>query len=90
MMITGIPPFIFGMRAKTQSGTRGSDNVVLYIIGALWIVSGALFLAFKGLPGLPLPDTGIFLDLMLSLILIFSSVLAIVMGTEFSRKKIMM
>lgn len=90
MMITGIPPFIFGMRAKTQSGTKGSDNVVLYIIGALWIVSGALFLAFKGLPGLPLPDAGIFLDLMLSLILIFSSVLAIVMGTEFSRKKIMM
>ena len=35
------------------------------------VVSGALFLAFKGLPGLPLPDTGIFLDLMLSLILIF-------------------
>lgn len=90
MMITGIPPFVFGMKAKTQSGTKGSDNGVLYIIGALWIVSGALFLVFKGLPGLPLPDVGILLDLMLSLILIFSSVLAIVMGTEFSRKKIMM
>ncbi|MCC7571768.1 MAG: hypothetical protein KO464_00065 [Candidatus Methanofastidiosum sp.] len=90
MMVTGIPPLIFGMKARTPSGAKGSDNGVLYIVGALWIISGILFVIFKGLPGLPLPDLGIFLDLVLSLILIFSSALAIVMGTEFSRKKIIM
>ena len=90
MMVTGIPQILFGMKARTSSGTRGSDNGVLYIVGTLWLISGMLFLVFKGLPGLPLPDIGVFLDLMLSLILIFSSALAIVMGTEFSRKKIIM
>ena len=90
MMITGLPPLIFGMKARTQSGTKGSDNGVLYVVGALWLVSGILFLLFKGGLGLPLPDIGIFLDLILALILIFSSALAIVMGTEFSRKKILM
>ena len=90
MMITGIPPLIFGMKATTPLGSKGSDNGVLYVVGALWIVSGILFLLFKGLPGKTLPDLGIFLDLMLALILIFSSALAIVMGTEFSRKKIVM
>jgi hypothetical protein len=77
------------MKARTPSGSKGSDNGVLYVVGALWLVSGILFLVFKGLPGLPLPDLGITLDLGLSLILIFSSALAIVMGTEFSRKKIL-
>ncbi|KYC49193.1 MAG: hypothetical protein AMQ22_01701 [Candidatus Methanofastidiosum methylothiophilum] len=90
MMITGIPPILFGMKARTPSGSKGSDNGVLFVVGALWIVSGVMFMLFKGLPGvLPMPDLGIFLDLMLSLILIFSSALAIVIGTEFSRKKIM-
>ena len=90
MMVTGLPPIIFGMKARTQSGSKGSDNGVLYVVGALWLVSGIMFLIFKGGLGLPLPDLGIFLDLMLALILIFSSALAIVMGTEFSRKKILM
>ncbi|MEN6379515.1 MAG: Yip1 family protein [Methanofastidiosum sp.] len=89
MMVTGIPPILFGMKARTPLGSKGSDNGVLYVVGALWLVSGILFLVFKGLPGLPLPDLGITLDLGLSLILIFSSALAIVMGTEFSRKKIL-
>ena len=88
MMITGIPPILFAMKARTQSGSKGSDNAVLYVIGALWIISGILFLVFKGPLGISLPDPGVFLDLALSLILIFSSALAIVMGTEFSRKKI--
>ena len=91
MMVTGIPPIIFGIKARTASGTKGSDNGVLVVIGALWLLSGILFLVFKGIPGLlPLPDLGILIDLVLSLILILSSALAIVMGTEFSRKKILM
>ena len=90
MMVTGIPPILFGMKARTPSGSKGSDNAVLYVVGVLWLVSGILFLVFKGLPALPLPDLGIALDLGLSLVLIFSSALAIVMGTEFSRKKILM
>ena len=90
MMLTGLPPIVYGMKARTASGTKGSDNAVLYVVGILWIVAGIMFLLFKGLPGLPLPDLGVFIDLILALILIFSSALAIVMGTEFSRKKITM
>lgn len=90
MMLTGLPPIVYGMKARTASGTKGSDNAVLYVVGILWIVAGIMFLLFKGLPGLPLPDLGVFVDLILALILIFSSALAIVMGTEFSRKKITM
>ena len=91
MMVTGLPPLIFGIKARTASGTKGSDNGVLFVVGVLWLLSGILFLVFKGLPGiLPLPDLGILLDLVLSLMLILSSALAIVMGTEFSRKKILM
>lgn len=90
MMVTGLPPIIFGMKAVTSSGSKGSDNVVLYVVGLLWFVAGILFLVFKGIPGLPLPNLGMMLDLGLSMVLIFSSALAIVMGTEFSRKKIIM
>lgn len=90
MMATGLPPLIFGLKARTASGTKGSDNAVLYVVGVLWIVAGAMFLIFKGNLGIPLPDLGVMLDFILALILILSSALAIVMGTEFSRKKILM
>jgi hypothetical protein len=90
MMLTGLPPLAFGVKARTTSGTKGSDNALLYLVGILWIVAGIAFLLFKGLPGFPVPNLGIFLDLILALILIFSSALAIVIGTEFSRKKITM
>lgn len=87
MVITGAPPIIFGIMARTSSGSKGSDNIVLYAVGVLWIVSGILLLLFKGIF---LPGPGLFLDLVISLILIFSSAMAILMGTEFSRKKISM
>ncbi|NMC76376.1 MAG: hypothetical protein GYA60_03670, partial [Candidatus Methanofastidiosa archaeon] len=89
MIVTGLPAIIFGIKAKTAAGTKGSDNAVLYVVGLLWIVAGVMFLLFKGNLGLPLPNLGMMIDLILALILIFSSALAIVMGTEFSRKKIM-
>jgi len=89
MIVTGLPAIVFGIKAKTAAGTKGSDNAVLYVVGLLWIVAGLMFLLFKGNLGLPLPNLGMMIDLILALILIFSSALAIVMGTEFSRKKIM-
>ncbi|NMC58039.1 MAG: hypothetical protein GYA51_01385 [Candidatus Methanofastidiosa archaeon] len=90
MTVTGIPPLLFGMKARTASDTKGSDNIMLYLVGILWLLSGISFLVFKGIPGLPLPNLGMILDLVLALILIFSSALAIVMGTEFSRRKLKM